>query len=900
MKTFSSMIDRFFRPSMWMMKRFSYSKKQFLIALFFLVPLLYALYVIDKSDTQQLKQIQQTQADLLQNRLLYQTVLLLHEVRQVNEKLSRGEIEQGALQAMLQKGIIERNKDAKAHITAEIFLKAKNIERNMENALLQHKSELVNAYIYEYAVYLYERMAVLEVPQLEDDEAYYHEIKRVLSEDLPLSSYLLVQSYHDQDKSRPEMVLAKLTLLSQTFVHRLEQTPLYTAYFEQNLNVYQRTLRAYERFVYGYQEQRVEEKTDELLSLQKSLYTLLQENLDIFLVQKRQQMQRESIAFLVIVLVMMSIGLYLLVANSWQLQQTLQGLFERIQAINAGDFLPRESVQSRDELGVLEKELNGMFEHLQSHYALLDGYKYAVDESAIVVKTDTNGVITYVNEAYERISAYTKEELIGSTHKLIKSKNTSEEQIKELWEYIRNKKVYKTIFENIAKNGKSFYVESTIIPLLDSYGEIREYISIMFDISPLYKQKVKLQSQLYKDSLTGLPNRLKLLEDIALTQASKLVVMNIDGFKEINTIYGENIGDLTLQKMAKEIKGALNTRHLKVYKLSADEFAIMAGEEISINHFKEDVALLSHYLNHIKLSCDEHIISVRLSLGAAISELHHSQRPLISMADMALKEAKRRMRPYLFYHDMSQVDEDLEKNYELVQLIEKSINEDKVSCCYQGIVNAKTGQIEKYETLMRLEENGKKISPERFVSIAKRTRFYPLLTQKVVQEAIMTFMPRQESVSLNLSIDDIMDDKTYFFILDLLRNCECAERIVFELLESEEIEFNERVLDFTTQVKKLGAKIAIDDFGSGYSNYAYLMQLGVDIIKIDASLIKHLDSDENSRLITQSIIDIAHALGMEVIAEYVHCEAIKEIVMEMGIDHMQGYYLHQPVNNLEA
>ena len=155
-------------------------------------------------------------------------------------------------------------------------------------------------------------------------------------------------------------------------------------------------------------------------------------------------------------------------------------------------------------------------------------------------------------------------------------------------------------------------------------------------------------------------------------------------------------------------------------------------------------------------------------------------------------------------------------------------------------------------------------------------------------------MNRTESVSINLSIDDLLDDTTYDFILDILENCGFAERIIFEFLESEEIEFNERVLDFTTKVKKLGARIAIDDFGSGYSNYAYLIKLGVDILKIDASLIKDIDKNENNRLITKSIIDIAHALGMDTVAEHVHTKEIKDVLTAMGADYLQGFYLHKP------
>jgi len=281
---------------------------------------------------------------------------------------------------------------------------------------------------------------------------------------------------------------------------------------------------------------------------------------------------------------------------------------------------------------------------------------------------------------------------------------------------------------------------------------------------------------------------------------------------------------------------------------------------------------------------------VRLSIGAAMAS-KNSQRPLLSMASMALNGTKRQTRSYAFYNDISTPAKNLEKNHQIIEMIDRAIKEDKVYCYYQGIVNAKTGEIQRYEALMRLEnEEGEVISPVSFVDLAKRSRYYQKLTQKVVQEAVYTFLKREESVSINLSIDDT----TYAFILDVLNNCGCADRIIFELLETEEIEFNERVLDFTAQVKKLGCKIAIDDFGSGYSNYAYLLKLGVDILKIDASLIKDLDTNENSRLIVKSIIDIAHALGMKTVAEHIHTKEIAEMVKEMGADYLQGFYLHKP------
>ena len=126
--------------------------------------------------------------------------------------------------------------------------------------------------------------------------------------------------------------------------------------------------------------------------------------------------------------------------------------------------------------------------------------------------------------------------------------------------------------------------------------------------------------------------------------------------------------------------------------------------------------------------------------------------------------------------------------------------------------------------------------------------------------------------------------------MDIINNCGFAERIIFEFLESEEIEFNARVLDFTAKVKKMGARIAIDDFGSGYSNYAYLIKLGVDILKIDASLIKDIDTNVQNRSIVKGIVDLAHSLDIKLIAEFVSTPQIYAIIQELGIEYAQGFY----------
>lgn len=894
------MLYSLFQPMIKLAKRLSIFSKFVLLTIFLIAPLSVMFTLTYINTTTKIINIEQHLEDIDTNYSVYKMIFLIQDY----EISARSHLQENASYdsvSRLRKSeerLLKATQNILTCLDDKVQIQCSNYFHQVQLALLNKDIAKLEEYTGKYKYFLYEKIVSVDLANYTPEMA---KVAYLLSIELPFSTVLISELSKTQTQEEKLLSIGSFHGSVKKIDKILKTLPFYTNHLENDNERYINNVNELVSHTLLKDVNRALVSQDVVLSSQLSLFNNLQDVLEKYLEEEKQNVFFDY--YLLIIAIGLTIFLFYYIFTSVYLSISLclEEFFIASSLMLQGKLNSRIEVTNTDELGELAHSLNEMMDHLDKHYAHLNEYKKAVDSSSIVMKTDKTGVITYVNEAFEKISGYSKIELVGSTHRLIRSKNTSSEQIAELWEYINNKKIYKTVFENISKNGKSFFVESTIVPILDTKGDISEFMAIMSDITPMYRQKEKLQSRLYKDELTSLPNRLKLIEDISRTNEAKLVVINIDGFKEINTIYGESIGDLTLQKMAKEIKNALNTRHLQLYKLSADEFAILAGKEISIEFFKEDVTMLSHYLSHIKLRCAHNDISVRLSLGAVISELHDSQRPLISMADMALKEARRRLKPYMFYSDTACAEENLEKNYKMIQIIEEAIKADKVRCSYQGIINAKTGKIEKYETLMRLEdEAGNKILPQDFVDIAKKARYYPKLTQKLVQEALYTFINRPESISINLSIDDMMDDDTYKFILDALRNCGCADRVVFELLETEEIEFNERVIEFTSTVKKLGAQIAIDDFGSGYSNYAYLMKLGVDILKIDASLIKEVDKDENSRLIVSSIIGIAHDLGMKTVAEHVHTKEIADIMKEMGIDFLQGYYFHKPVANLEV
>ncbi len=893
-----------FVPAAKLMGKISYTSKVLLISIFLILPLSYSTYLLYNDFQTRSDKITRALSGLEKSKGYYQMLIMLKTLQDDGLLyLNRANILDLDQMKATQKNtvdlhlrLLEDESDAMRSVFQDDFEK-------INHAILNRDESAFTKQVHGYSQHLLRQLSHINLDNITTQSLSLSNVAYLLSVELPKSFIVTAELKSLRSaKRQKEKLLMKIGELKASVYTTDMILKGFSSYKErlEKLNLkYQRVLLMQIKYLLSKDLKPSMDKEEELIALQSDLFNTLQATLSKELENNRATIAEQYQLFVFFVFATSLFGLYLFIGVYVNFKHSLNSFVKTSADIAHGNLGSRVKIDNNDEMGLLSHEFNEMIEELDYNHTLFNEYKKAIGNSVIILKTDVKGVITHVNKAFENLSGYSREELVGSSLRKIRSKHTTYEQVQELWKYILNKQVYKTIFENIAKNGKSFYVESTIVPILDRSGQISEFMAIMLDITALYKQKEKLHFQLYKDELTSLPNRMKLLKDISICKDAKLILINIDGFKEINTIFGEAIGNETLQKMAQKIKDTLKTRHKQLYKLAGDEFAILVGEEMSVKDFKVDVARLVEYLNDTKLSCGEHEISVKLSMGVVISELNLSSKSLISMADIALKEAKQKMQPYMYYKEIAAENEDLEKNYKMVQLIKDAIEEGKVHCCYQGMLNVKTGRIEKYETLMRLySADGKMIAPDSFITLAKRARYYPKLTQQVFEEAVYTFMNRTESVSINLSIDDLMDDNTYDFILDIVGNCGFAERIIFEFLESEEIEFNTRVLDFTTKVKKLGARIAIDDFGSGYSNYAYLIKLGVDILKIDSSLIKDIDKNENNRLITKSIIDIAHALGMDTVAEHVHTKEIQEILTAMGADYLQGFYLHKPTCDL--
>ncbi len=403
----------------------------------------------------------------------------------------------------------------------------------------------------------------------------------------------------------------------------------------------------------------------------------------------------------------------------------------------------------------------------------------------------------------------------------------------------------------------------------------------------------QLDTQLHTDSLTGLPNRKALLENIEKKKYIALLLLNIDNFKEINDLYGHEVGDKILQEAGTSIQEIIKDYSLQLYKMHSDEYALALAEYINVDKFDIMCHDILERLHAINCEIDGITVFITFSMGADIC--FNEGCDLLGRSDMALKTAKKRSFSFVKYHDSLHIKEEYLNNILWSKKLKEAINEQRFELYYQGIHEASTQEIYEYEALIRIiDVDGSVISPYSFLEIAKKSRLYVHITDFVIRKIFEQLLTTPYRYSINLSIDDILNPKVQTMIYELLTEHSVGERLIFELLEGEGIENYQEVSEFITRVKEYGCQVAIDDFGTGYSNFAHIMKLNVDFIKIDGSLIKRLDLDLSAQDIVRTIVEFAHRLNIKTVAEFVSSKDIYDECKELGIDYLQGYYLSEP------
>ncbi len=442
---------------------------------------------------------------------------------------------------------------------------------------------------------------------------------------------------------------------------------------------------------------------------------------------------------------------------------------------------------------------------------------------------------------------------------------------------------------NQDNNEQTFILKGTYLP------QNSGYLIYLQNITKRIEYETNLLKLLYSDANTNLPNRAKLIDELQKgeLEITSISLIDVKSFKEINDFYGHRIGDKVLNGIGQIINKEISKfPELKLYKFPSDIYCITNigyDKELFETTITHVVDLIDKEVFHF----DQHEINSRVTAGISFSEKNNK----LITADLALQAAKKDNKDYLiFYEELDNLQE-YENNMKWTKKVKNALKEDNIIVFYQPLINNETLNADKYECLVRLKDGDKIVSPFFFLDVSKKSNQYVHITKIVIEKACQKFANLPYEFSVNISYEDIDDPSFYYFIEETILKYGVEKRIVFEILEDEHVKNYDVLINFTDKIKKLGCKVAIDDFGSGYSNFEHLLKMKIDYLKIDASLIKNIATDESSYKITKTIVEFAKSLNLKTIAEFVENKEIFEIVKELDCNFSQGYYFAPPLDD---
>lgn len=408
------------------------------------------------------------------------------------------------------------------------------------------------------------------------------------------------------------------------------------------------------------------------------------------------------------------------------------------------------------------------------------------------------------------------------------------------------------------------------------------------------ERTAQLKYRLYHDPLTKLRNRIALKSDLKKEPFVALFLIDIDKFRNFNDLYGMEIGNTVLLESVKYLKNLYSSEDIELYRIYGDGFVLRVKNSEQNQPLNTDnLSIISSMAQHTSFSTMIPAVDEKLNIDFTIVAVYQKKKAL-EKADMGLKYARKNNKQYIDYEDKMDSKKEIENIMQWKNRIKDAINEDRVIPVFQPIVD-QNGKIIKYESLMRLDQEGKLISPYFFLDIAIKTNQYEKLTNIMVEKSFNYMREVGKDFSINLSFADIKNDYFVNQLFDKIQKYRIGSQLIIEIVESEDVQDFIIVQTFVKNIKKLGVRIAIDDFGSGYSNYAHILKIMPDYLKIDGSLIKDIDKDNTAYKLVESIVFMSQKLGIKTIAEYVHSKEVFEVTKKLQVDEFQGFYFSEPL-----
>lgn len=526
------------------------------------------------------------------------------------------------------------------------------------------------------------------------------------------------------------------------------------------------------------------------------------------------------------------------------------------------------------------KKKKDFLEEYDNNLGFLQHYQELTDVDFLVSKTDLDGVITYVNDIFSKVSGYKKNELIGVNHNIVRDSDNMASNYADIWHTIKYKKeAWKGILRNKSKNNETYYVNAVIKPILDMNNEIVEYMSIQNNVTDI----ISPQKQLY--------------DFVDSSQEPLVVMVKIDGFTDIEKLYGHSLSAKIEEDFAKDLLQYMPKylNFTKFFHLGSGQYIfvqdLVKQNDINLESIIEELINFQYIVNDLRIDVGEIDYDIAIVMSVA------NGKNCLENVKYGLNSLIKSKQDFIVSNDFAQIEQnDALNNLKILKMVKTAIDKEKIISFFQPIVCNETQEVVKYESLVRLiDEDEKIISPFFFLDIAKKGKYYSRITGMVLENSFNALSQTKKSISINISVLDIEKLSTRDKIYSLLmRHKEDTSRIIFELLEDESVKDFDEIEKFIFEVKKYGVKIAIDDFGAGYSNFERLLKYQPDILKIDGSLIKNIETDSYSLSVVKSIVAFAKEQGIEMVAEYIENENIYTILKNLGVEYSQGYYFGKP------
>ncbi len=506
-----------------------------------------------------------------------------------------------------------------------------------------------------------------------------------------------------------------------------------------------------------------------------------------------------------------------------------------------------------------------------------------------MIITDTNNKIIEVNNAFEKIYGYLEKDLIGKDPNTFASGQHNKEFYNAMWTDILNKQQWSGEVINKRSDSTQITQWMSISALNDANSnKPLNYLAIFSDLTELKNYQSKIQRMAYTDLLTGLENKASLENIISKSSEQTLILLNVNNFSYINTAYGFEIGDKTLIQVANILKNYCFASHIA--RINSDEFALLFNGKINL---LQKITDIQEYFIHNQIEVDDLVLNISFSYGASDEDDN-----LLRNSALALKQAKSsgKNRYYIYNQDKDNTDHSKREAFIASNnLLLCAIKADQIVPFFQGIRDNKSGEITKYEVLVRIVNDTDIISPFTFLEPARLSGLLPEITKIMIDKSFKKMTKNNYTFSINITEEDLslhylvqyLEDKLLEYNID-------ASRVILEILEGVSADGKKSHIKQLKTLKDKGFSIAIDDFGTEYSNFERVLDLEIDFLKIDARYIKDIDTNTKSYEITRAIAFFAKNAGIPCIAEFVHSEAVQKIVEELGIDYSQGYLFSEP------